>query len=380
MMSELVVTNALVVTAEDSFRGTICVKDGKIAALDTGKSNLPSVWDADGDMVLPGLVELHTDNLERHVSPRPGVKWETVPAIIAHDVELVAAGITTVLDALRVGDRKHEDSVSEVVAETAAAIHDSQQKARFRAGHLLHIRCELADEHVIEGFEALGDHPLIKLVSLMDHTPGQRQFANLDQWRRYYGGKYKLSDAEMDALIARKQAVSEKFSAKHRQMLAAHCHDKGYVLASHDDATEAHVDEAAALGIRISEFPTTGEAADAAVRHGMRTIAGAPNVVRGGSHSGNISAGQLAEDELLDALSSDYIPSSLLHGALLLHKRHGIALPQAINKVSRNPAEMVGLSDRGEIAEGKRADLIQVRTVDDTAAVVRVWRAGACVL
>ena len=379
-MSELVVTNAQVVTADDVFHGTVRVEGGKIAALDTGKSNLPCALDAGGDFVLPGLVELHTDNLERHVAPRPGVKWETVPAIIAHDVELAAAGITTVLDALRVGDRKHENSATEVVTETAAAIHDSQQKARFRAGHFLHIRCELADAQVIEEFETLDYHPLIRLVSLMDHTPGQRQFANLDQWRRYYGGKYKLSDAEMDALIARKQANSDRYSAKHRQMLAAHCRDRGYVLASHDDATEAHVDEAAALGVSISEFPTTGEAANAAVHHGMRTIAGAPNVVRGGSHSGNISAGKLAEDELLDALSSDYIPSSLLHGALLLHKRHGIALPQAINKVSRNPAQMVGLTDRGEIAEGKRADLVQVRTVDDTAAVVRVWRAGAHVL
>ena len=138
-----------------------------------------------------------------------------------------------------------------------------------------------------------------------------------------------------------------------------------------------HVQESHGLGLTVSEFPTTLEAAKASHTSGLRTIMGGPNVVRGGSHSGNVSAGELAEAGVLDALSSDYVPSSLLHGALILHDKHGLSLPDAIATVSKNPAEMGRFDDRGEIAVGKRADLIRVKLLADGVPVVRrVWREG----
>ena len=143
----------------------------------------------------------------------------------------------------------------------------------------------------------------------------------------------------------------------------------------------AQAEEAAGLGLTISEFPTTVEAARAARARGMTTIMGGPNVVRGGSHSGNVSATDLAEAGVLDALSPDYVPSSLLHGALRLHERHGMTLPGAIATVTRNPADMIGLGDRGRIEAGTRADLIRVRRLDDGVPVVRrSWRQGVQVM
>ena len=147
-------------------------------------------------------------------------------------------------------------------------------------------------------------------------------------------------------------------------------------MASHDDATAAHVDESHALGMEIAEFPTTEEAASLSHQKGLKVLMGAPNVVRGGSHSSNISAHFLAQLGLLDILSSDYYPSSLLQAAFMLTQEHiGYSLPQAIRTVSKNPAESVHLHDRGEIAIGKIADLVQVKhTV--LPMVQQVWKQG----
>ena len=218
---------------------------------------------------------------------------------------------------------------------------------------------------------------LLRLVSVMDHTPGQRQFRDLETWKKHYGEKYGRTEAEMAELIGTLEASRDKFAERNRRAIVEMCRDRGLVMASHDDSTEAEVEQAADQGLTISEFPTTVEAAETARRHWMATIGGAPNVVCGGSHSGNVSAIELAERGLLDALSSDYVPMSLLHGACLLHARLDMALPAAIAMVSRNPARMLGLDDRGEIAIGKRADLVQVRPAAAVPVIRQVWRWGA---
>jgi alpha-D-ribose 1-methylphosphonate 5-triphosphate diphosphatase len=217
---------------------------------------------------------------------------------------------------------------------------------------------------------------LVRLVSLMDHTPGQRQFASIEKYYEYYQGKFGYSDAEMAAYIEQKTDLNRRFSDANRRALAAMGRARGLPQASHDDGTVAHIQEAIDLGLRIAEFPTTLEAAEAARRHRMDVVAGAPNVVRGGSHSGNISARDLAAAGLLDILSSDYAPVSLLHAVFLLHQAIGIELPAAAGMVSSQPAAALGLDDRGEIAAGKRADLVRVRIVDAMPVARHVWRAG----
>jgi alpha-D-ribose 1-methylphosphonate 5-triphosphate diphosphatase len=381
MTADMILSNARLVLADEVVHGTVRVSGGRIASFDSGNTAVAGSEDLDGDYLMPGLIELHTDNLERHIQPRPKVNWPTSSALLAHDAQVAAAGITTVLDAIAVGGTLTEDIRDRIVRESAEAIRSFREADLLRADHHLHMRCEVAHKDVLRLFEPFKDDPLVLLVSLMDHTPGQRQFVNLDKLRVYYQGKHAMSDAEFERMIVDRKAAQELYSDRHRRILVEMALSAGHTIASHDDATQEHIDEAAELGLTISEFPTTMAAAHAAHAKGLTTIMGGPNVVRGGSHSGNVSAGELAEAGVLDALSSDYVPSSLLHGALMLHERHGMTLPGAIATVTRNPADMIGLDDRGRIAAGTRADLIRVKRLDDGVPVVRrTWREGRQVL
>lgn len=381
MSPALTLTNAQIVLDDEVITGTVRIEDGRIDDVSTGTSGLPEAEDLAGDYLCPGLVELHTDNLEKHVQPRPKVHWPTSSALLAHDAQVVASGITTVLDAIAVGGTLSEDVRDHLVRESSEAIHSFRADGLLRADHHLHMRCEVAHKDVLTLFEPFKADPLVRLVSLMDHTPGQRQFVNLEKLRVYYKGRHHLDDAAFEQMIIDRKEAQALYSDKHRKALVEMARDAGHPIASHDDATVDHVEEAVEMGLTISEFPTTLEAARAANAKGMRTIMGGPNVVRGGSHSGNVSAGELAEEGLLDALSSDYVPASLLHGALLLNAKHGVALPKALATVTRNPADMVGMDDRGRIAAGKRADLVRFRRLGDgVPAVRRVWREGVRVL
>ena len=376
MREETVFTNATVVTGDEAFAGTVAVADGLIHDVAQGASRLPGAIDLDGDTLIPGLVDIHTDNLEKHLEPRPGVQWPALAAMQVHDRMLATAGVTTVFDSLVVGDlhlgkpgREHALNLARDVLGAPGI------DALMKADHLLHIRAELASETVLRELAAIIDHPLVSLVSVMDHTPGQRQWRDIAKWKRFYS-RTNLTPDELEARVDGLLERQAKHSAANRVAVIDECRQRGIPLASHDDTTVEHVEESHADGIVISEFPTTRDAAEAAHARGMKTVMGSPNVVKGGSHSGNVSAGAMAEEGLLDGLASDYVPISMVHGAFLLHSRHGLSLPRAIAMVTRNPAEMTGLTDRGEIAAGKRGDLVRVRTVDDTPTVMSVWRRG----
>lgn len=377
MNGQTVLTNARLVLDDEVVHGTVLIERDRIMAVDQGGSGLPGAVDLEGDYLVPGLVELHTDNLEKHFTPRPGVKWPQMPAIFAHDAAIAGAGITTVFNAVATGDVFVRSGRVERFEEMAASIRRAADSQLTRAEHLLHIRCELAYEPTLENFHRMLGEPLLRLVSVMDHSPGQRQFANIDKYREYYQGKYRLSEDEIQALIDRQTEVSQRVGRQQRAAIAGLCREHGLALASHDDATMEHVQEAVADGVSIAEFPTTVEAARASRENGLHVLMGAPNVVRGFSHSGNVSARDLADGGLLDTLSSDYVPNSLLHAAFILeHHIEHIGLPQAIAMVSRNPADAAGLHDRGRVAEGLRADLVQVKTLQETPVVRQVWRAG----
>ena len=376
MSGRMILTNAQVVTRHDVFRGTVVVEDGRVCAVEPGGGAGPGALDLGGDYLLPGIVELHTDVLEKHWAPRPGVQWPATAAVAAHDAQLASAGITTVLDGLAVGYIIETGQRPRDPAPFARAIRSAQEAGLLRCEHFLHMRCEVSTEWVLRDFEPFAADPMVRLVSLMDHTPGQRQFVRLDKYREYNQGKYGLSDAQMDELIEKRLADQARYGERHRAAIVALCQKRGLTLASHDDATAAHVEEAVGEGAAVAEFPTTLEAARAARAYGLAIVAGAPNLVCGRSHSGNVSAAELARHGLLDVLSSDYVPVSALHGAFLLHVQHGVPLPAAVATVSLTPAHRVGLDDRGEIAPGKRGDLIRVRGVDDLAVVSAVWREG----
>ena len=368
---EIILTNANIVLSNEIIYGSVKIRDGCISEIDDQPTSIKNSIDLEGDFLLPGLIELHTDNLERHCVPRPSVLWPFRSAVIAHDAEIASAGITTVFDAIAVGGAMLNKDRNTVLIDAADAVRDAVTDKVLRVDHYLHMRCEVASTNVIELFNNFHEEPLVQLVSLMDHTPGERQFVDEAKLKIYYKGKYGLSDSEFDKMVIERKELQAKYSKKHRQEISSICKNIGVTTATHDDATEAHIKEAITLGATISEFPTTVAAASAASNAGMSTILGGPNVVRGGSHSGNVSAADLSDKGLLDALSSDYVPSSLLYGAFLLSDKQGLSLPDAIATVTTNPARMVNFNDRGEIKAGLRADLIQVKLCTDGKPIVR---------
>lgn len=376
-MSERIFSNARLILGDEIVTGALVVRNGVIDRIDVGSTSVPSAKDLKGDYLLPGLVELHTDALEGHMSPRPGADWPGISAVIAHDNQLAASGITTVFDAIAVG-AIFDDSVRlQHLERMVESLGHARRDSLLRADHLLHLRCEITYRDLPNLFDGFVPNPMVKLVSVMDHTPGQRQFVDERNYRIYYQKKFRIDGPDMDAFIAKRKEEQSIYGDKHRRYVVAACRAAGITLASHDDATAMHVDEAVADGIRIAEFPTTVEAAKASHEHGIGVMMGGPNLVRGGSHSGNVSARELAEKGYLDIISSDYAPTSLLHGAFLLAETvEGYALPDAIRTVTKTPAESVGLADRGEIAIGKRADLIRVAPTPHHPLVRGVWREG----
>jgi len=375
-VSELVLTNARIVLADEVVTGSVVVREGKIADIDT--TNARTGEDFGGDYLLPGLVELHTDHLENHYRPRPGVFWDPLAALHAHDVQISGSGITTVFDAVRIGSDQDLPDMLQHARKLVDAVRSGPEQGWLRAEHFLHLRCELPSHDVVEHFEALADHPLTRLASVMDHTPGQRQFRSIEDYKRFYARHMGQDEQQMQAYIDARQAEHNMYSARNRKAIVARAHQLGLALASHDDATLAHVEEAAEEGLAIAEFPTTLEAAAAAHDAGLAVLMGAPNVVRGKSHSGNISASDLVAAGLLDILSSDYVPFALLQAVFILPQRlDDVGLPQAVATVTRSPAKAVGLVDRGEIAIGKRADLVRVSGESRVPAVRAVWKEGS---
>nr|WP_250157153.1 alpha-D-ribose 1-methylphosphonate 5-triphosphate diphosphatase [Tianweitania aestuarii] len=374
-MSEQVLTNATIVLPHEVLRGTIVVKGGLIADISTGTSRTGD--DLDGDILIPGCVELHTDHLETHLQPRPKVLWNLDAALQAHDGQIATSGITTVFDALRVGLEGDTQFGASEMAAMADTIASATKEGRLRAEHFIHLRCEVSVPDVVEHFDTLQQNPRVRLASVMDHAPGQRQFVDPEAYRIYYQGKKKLSDAEFAAYSERRIAESQANSDPNRRLIAERCRTLGIAMASHDDATQAHVEESVELGIRLAEFPTTMEAATLSRQSGLHVLMGAPNVVRGKSHSGNVSATDLLHANALDILSSDYVPFSLVQAAFLLVDRGDADLPHAIRLTSTNPADAAGLNDRGRIELGFRADLVRINNqLGKPPRVAAVWREG----
>jgi alpha-D-ribose 1-methylphosphonate 5-triphosphate diphosphatase len=375
-MTQHIITNAKIVTATEEFTGTMTLEDGLIQSIAKGNTSLPNAQDWNGEWLLPGLVEVHTDNLEKHLIPRPGVVWNAHSATVMHDALCAAAGILTVLDSIVIGDMDQGGARSQTQHISIAALHACRAEGLLRVEHLLHLRCEVSAPDIVDVFEQYADDSLLELVSVMDHTPGQRQWRDLSKYRRYSERYGSFSDAEYADIVAERIEHQLRYAIPNRAAIIAASHARELPLASHDDTLVEHIEEASAEGIAISEFPTTVAAAQAARAAGMSIVMGGPNLVQGGSHSGNVSASELASLDLLDIFSSDYVPASLLQSAFMLRNQAGWSLPKAINTVSRNPAHAIGMHDRGEIAIGLRADFLRVRLSGEMAIVRGAWSRG----
>lgn len=375
MLAEQRFTNARIVTRHEVVRGTLTARGGTIAGIDDAAAGAGD--DLDGDLLLPGLVELHTDNLEKHYSPRVGVVWDPVAAAMSHDVQCIGSGITTVFDSLVIGSAPGWEMRDEWLAPMLGGLRAARGAGMLRAEHLLHLRCEVTHPEIGGLLASFLDEPGLRLISLMDHAPGDRQSPDIEAYKRRYRSSFAMDEAAVEAHVAALIDGSRRYGPRNRRELAGIARARGLAVASHDDARVEHIEEAAALGCALTEFPTTLEAARAARACGLHVMMGAPNLIRGGSHSGNVAAASLAAAGVLDVLSSDYIPSALLQAAFRLTDEHpAIRLPDAIATVTATPAAAARLDDRGVIEPGRRADLVRVRVVEGRPVVRGVWVAG----
>jgi len=376
-MIETVFANAKIITENAIIQGTLMFADGVIRSIDSGRSVPSGAIDCEGDYVAPGLIELHTDNLERHLTPRPKVNWPKRAAVLGHDRELAGAGITSVFDALRVGSEadQNRQGYLRYARETVDHILDQINHRALKVSHHIHLRAELCTETLVEELYEFSENDRVRLVSLMDHTPGQRQFRDLSKHREYLVGKHGYNDAEVEAHWTKLRELQTLYLEKNRAATVAYATEVGAILASHDDTTLDDVLESDRLGITVAEFPTTLEAAEACRAKAQFIVMGAPNIVRGGSHSGNVAAQELARGGLLDILSSDYVPAALLNAAVSL----GTLLEDmaaGIRTVTACPADAVGFDDRGRIAPEKRADLVRFAMHDGLPIIKSVWSRG----
>ena len=374
-MSDFILTNAKLVLRDQVLTGTVQVRDGRIADVSSNGTSVPGAIDCDGDYIIPGIVDVHTDNLERQVQPRISARWPSLSAMVAHDAQCAVAGVTTVLDALCLGDLGFDGERIRTFKDAVVDLNALVTTGLLKSDHYLHLRCELPAEDTLELFFPVADDPLVRMISLMDHSPGVGQYANLDAYRAMRGRDgmpAAVIEARIDLLLAQRA----RMRGPNRAALLQKAATLDVTLASHDDRTVEEINENYADGIRISEFPVTVEAALAARALGMTTIAGAPNIVRGGSHSGNVKVTDLIKAGGVDALASDYVPAALAEAAFLAAEQTDMSLPDAVAMVTDAPAQMARLADRGRIEIGLRADLVRLRLHGSLPMLRTVWRAG----
>jgi alpha-D-ribose 1-methylphosphonate 5-triphosphate diphosphatase len=377
-MSRLLLTHARVVFAQEVRDDVaILIDNGVIAAINPETVGDTRTLDLSGRVLIPGMIDLHCDALEKEVEPRPGVHFPLDFACAQADKRNAMAGITTVFHALSFANHELGVRNNGFAAEIARAVHAWQAHAL--VDNRVHARYEVTDETAPPVLADLLHNGHAHLLSFMDHSPGQGQFQDVAAYRAYLARSYKTSDAQFDALLAGKQAAAAGAMERMAQ-LAALARARGVAIASHDDDSEDKVNALADLGAVVSEFPTHLAAAQAARARGMATLFGAPNILRGKSQSGNMRALDAVLEGVADCLCGDYSAAALLPSVMKLPELAGIGLADAIGLVTRNPARAAGLSDRGEIAVGKRADLVAIKHLGGLPQADRVWVAGAPVL
>lgn len=372
---ELAFRNARIVTVDEDFLGSVLLRDGRIVSVDRGGGAIGE--DFDGDVLMPGVIDLHTDNLEKHFFPRPNIDWNPMSAAVTHDGCCLSVGVTTVFDSLSIGSfnaaasRNHDN-----VVRLADGLAQASGAGFLKADHRLHWRCETPADDLPGRLETFAQHPMTAMLSVMDHTPGQRQYRNLDNYLANWRSE-GMTEADIDYRLADIRDRQGRNADRHRRLVAEVAADRQIPLATHDDEDAAHIDLAADLGATVAEFPVTVEAARRARERGMVIVMGGPNLIRGGSYSGNVPAADLVREGLLDAFASDYVPRSLIECAFALTRpEFGWSLAEATAVVTAGPARAAQLDDRGVVAPGRRADLVRVRISGCLPVVQGVWVEG----
>ncbi len=373
-MKPILLTNAQVIFPTETRKNVaVMIENGVIAYFDPASAGAAQVIDLSGRMLMPGMIDLHCDALEKEVEPRPNVHFPLDFACAQADKRNAAAGITTVFHALSFANHELGVRNNNFAADIVRAVHAWQAHAL--VDNRVHARYEVTDETAPMILTDLLKNGLIHLLSFMDHTPGQGQFKNVAAYRDFLSRTHKKSDMEVDAILNNKIAAAKDAYAR-MQGLAETAKEYGVSIASHDDDSIEKVSVVAALGAVISEFPINLETAHAAKAQRLSTLFGAPNVLRGQSQSGSMRVLDGVIAGVADCLCGDYAPAALLPSVLRLPDLAGISLSDAVALVTRHPARAVSLNDRGEIAIGKRADLIAVKSLGGLPQAERIWVHG----
>ncbi len=363
-------TNAIVVTPTEVIDGgTVVVADGVITdVLDRSYAGDPGAIDLAGRMVMPGFVCLHNDAIEREINPRPGADLDAAFALLHLDRKLAAAGVTTQFHAVSFSEREAANRTLETASRLCGSISEFRSGPLASIDHHILLRLDLRTPGAIDALLPCLDDAVVPLLSLNDHVPGQGQFRDLAAFRKYLsrdllGG---VPAAQVDLMLddALREAAATEFrvhdALDRLQQVHREHPDHSPILVSHDDDTAERVDLMHSLGCRLAEFPLTLEAAQRARELGMAIEMGAANVLRGGSLSNNIGGRELLARGLVDILLADYHAPALLAAVDKIVELNLATLPEAVALMTNNPAQAVGLTDRGALLPGRRADLIIV--------------------
>jgi alpha-D-ribose 1-methylphosphonate 5-triphosphate diphosphatase len=372
------IKNAAVVTPEEVMKGaSVTLGNGLIERIGGGRAPAGArVLDAAGTLLFPGFVDIHSDAIETAIQPRPGGRFPISMALRELDRALVAYGITTMFHSLSFCDNlqtglRNSDQCSELIRLVNTASGQLRAKTR------IHLRFEITETQAMPIAEGLIKDRQVHFFSLMDHTPGQGQFVDEEQFRQYYGKVRGKTEEELDNLIDLRIKVRQHVDIEALSRLAKLCQEMGLGLASHDDDTEEKVQLNQQLGVGLSEFPVTLEAARAARRCGMHISFGAPNIIRGGSATGNLSAREAILDGCGSIICSDYAPMAMVHAGMTLVQQGVLDLVKMSHMLSLNPAQATGIDDTtGSIEEGKAADLVLIDMDEGYPQILHTFVAG----
>ncbi|ARF17666.1 phosphonate metabolism protein PhnM [Sporosarcina ureae] len=368
-----VIHNGNIITENEILEGFAVVVEGEfiqdiIPQEDVMRFPEANRIDAGGGLISPGFIDIHSDYIETIASPRPSCMMDFDISLREAEKVLISHGITTMFHSLSFYGKDvftqktmhHPNNIQRMID----AIHSTHGNLHL-IRHRLHARFEIDNMDGVASLVQNIEDDKVHLLSFMDHTPGQGQYRNLEVYRETLKGYRDLSDSDINVLIAERQ-TTESLTTENMKEIAEIATEKGIAIASHDDDNVQKLELVKTFGTTISEFPITLEVAKRAKELGLHTIAGAPNVLLGGSHSGNLSATEAIDHGCIDILCSDYYPAGLLHAVFALHEKYGNDLHQMFMMVTLNPAKAVRIDDElGSIKIGKKADLLIIERMDD---------------
>ena len=378
----IAIKNGKIITPDKIIEDKILlINKDRIAGFVDHINSAERVVDAHGRYIMPGIIDIHSDKIEQYIQPRPTSQMDFEFGLKVCERDLLGAGITTIYHSLSLfqdeifgkGLLRTKDNVQKIT-DLIANIHLRNHLIH----HRIHLRIEIDNLEAFDIARDMINQKKTHLISFMDHTPGQGQYSDLAM---YHDTISKYNGREIDTLgfdgVLEHHKNKQTLSFEQLKELAELAHDNNIPVASHDDDTEQKLALNKEIGVDISEFPITFETAESAKKHGFYTVVGAANILRGCSHSGNLSATEAVLEDCADILCSDYYPAAILNSIFHMNKKFRVSLIKMVNMATLNPAKAMRIDkDYGSIETGKKADLLIVDLLDGYPVITHVFVDG----